>query len=201
MGRRMAALVMAAAGMTAGCGAEDVKRTVDPVAQAADRTVAAGGAELEGAGEYRVPAGRIPITLSGAVDFEQRRARMALEVRPNKVLRAVERLRLLRTAGGARKAGSETVHGVQTTHYRATIDPRRFPETVSESERERARKTVEVLGRLDPTLLDPMPVDVWVDADGLIRRERGRTAARASTSPTRWPISSTKDESHAARQS
>ena len=53
-----------------------------------------------------------------------------------------ERLRMLRTAGGAKEAGTATIDGVRTTHYKATIELCRFPETVSEDERAKARETV-----------------------------------------------------------
>jgi hypothetical protein len=237
MRRAMVILVVAGlAGAAAGCGGEDVARSVDPVAQAADKTVAAGGARLDGEGEFRAGGLTMPVTVDGAVDFDDRRSHMSMDVPPNAVLRPVEAaeagfpfefildggetvffataqmrqqlppgkhwakvdlgeldedtglafqqlnrydesnpaewLRLLRTSGGAERVGVERVSGARTTRYRATIDPRRFPDTLPEDEREKARETLERVARIDPTVLDPMPVDVWIDDDGLIRRER-----------------------------
>jgi hypothetical protein len=239
MGRATVILVVAAlVGAAVGCGGEDVARTVDPVATAADKTVVAGGARLDGEGEFRAAGFTVPVTMDGAVDFEERRVHMSMDVPPNAVLRPVqaaeagfpfefildagetvffatadlrqqlppgkhwakvdlgelddetglafqqlnrydesnpaEWLRLLRTSGGAERVGAERVTGVRTTRYRATIDPRRFPDTLPEDEREKARETVERMDRIDPTVLNPMPVDVWIDDAGLIRRERVR---------------------------
>jgi hypothetical protein len=226
----------ALAGAPAGCGAEDVSRTVDPVAEAAHKTVAAGGSRFEGEGEFRGGGVTVPVTVDGSVDFDERRVHMAMRVPPNNVLKPVqaneagfplefvmnggedvyfataamrqqlppgkrwakvdlseldeetglafqqlnrydesnpaEWMRLLRTSGGAKRIGTDRVAGVRTTRYRATIDPRQFPETLPEDEQAKARETVRRLDKIDPTLLDPTPVDVWIDGEGLIRRER-----------------------------
>ena len=91
MRRGMATFVVAAAAtVPVGCGGEDVARVVDPVAEAADKTVAAGGARLEGTGEFRVEGYRIPVTLRGGVDFEERRAHLELDIRPNKLLNGAD---------------------------------------------------------------------------------------------------------------
>jgi hypothetical protein len=237
MGRATVILVVAVLGGAAvGCGGEDVARTVDPVAEAADKTVAAGGARLTGEGKFRAEGFTVPVTVDGTVDFDERRVHMSMDVPPNAALRPVqaneagfpmeyildggetiffatadmqgqlppgknwakldlgelddetglafqqlnrydesnpvEWLRLLRTSGDAERAGVERVAGTRTTRYRATIRPRRFPDALSEDEREKARETVERLDRIDPSLLNPMPVDVWIDDAGLIRRER-----------------------------
>jgi hypothetical protein len=237
MGRVLVILVVAVlGGATVGCGGEDVARTVDPVAEAADKTVAAGGARIVGEGEFRAAGFSVPIAVDGAVDFADRRVHMSLDVPPNAVLRPVEAaeagfpfefvletgetvffataimrqqlppgkrwakvdlgelddetdlafqqlnrydesnpaewLRLLRTSGGAERVGAERLNGLRTTRYRATIDPRRIPGTLPADEREKARETLKELGRIDPSALKPMPVDVWIDDDGLIRRER-----------------------------
>jgi hypothetical protein len=232
------ALVAVLAGAVAGCGTDDVAETVDPVARAADKTVAAGGARLAGEGEFRGSGIAVPVTVRGAVDFEERRTHLSMDVPPNDVLKPVqaaeagfplefildggetvhfasadmrrqlppdkrwakvdlgdldddtglafqqlnrydesnpgEWLRLLRTSGGAERVGTGQVSGVRTTRYRATIDPRRYPDTLPADERAKARETVERLDRVDPTLLNPTAVDVWIDDEGLIRRERVR---------------------------
>lgn len=180
----------------------------------------------------------MPVTVDGAVDFDDRRVHMSMDVPPNAVLspaqaaeagfpfefivdggetvflatanlrqqlpsdkrwakvdlgelddetglafqqlnrydesNPAEWLRMLRTSGGAERVGVERVAGRPTTRYRATIDPRRLPDTVPEDERDEARETLERLGRIDPAGLSPMSVDVWIDNAGLIRRERVR---------------------------
>jgi hypothetical protein len=78
-------------------------------------------------------------------------------------------LRYLRGPGGARKAGTERIGGVATTHYRAILDVRdalrrsaKGPAAVSNVDR------VMQISQLPAR----MPVEMWVDAGGLIRRHR-----------------------------
>lgn len=59
--------------------------------------------------------------------------------------------------------GQEEVRGVQTTHYTATADL----DTVGESNPD-AAKTIEQLKEM--TGLSEIPMEVWIDADGLPRR-------------------------------
>jgi hypothetical protein len=67
----------------------------------------------------------------------------------------------------SQKLGTETVDGVRTTHYRATIDPR---DALTDGVPAKTRKQLEqALGKTD---LAPVPVDVWVGDDGLVRRLR-----------------------------
>ena len=67
----------------AGCGAEqaarDVKEAVDPVAEAAEKTVASGGARLAGDVTMRLPEGELPMVLSGAASFEEDRVAIELD--------------------------------------------------------------------------------------------------------------------------
>jgi hypothetical protein len=53
-----------------------------------------------------------------------------------------------------------------------TPDSGSIPRKATWDERAKAQETVERLDRYDPSLLDPMGVDVWIDGEGLIRRER-----------------------------
>jgi hypothetical protein len=66
------------------------------------------------------------------------------------------------------EVGKETVRGVEATHYRGTVDLRKYPELVPEEDRAKVRKTVEQMIAIigSPTY----PVDVWVDDDELVRR-------------------------------
>ena len=212
-----------------GCGEDDV--SPDTVAQAADRTVEAGGSKvvltgsIEGEG---IP--RIPFSGDGAMDAKGQRGELKLRfskpggagggdkfvieetfdrqviymrsplLRPGlpggkewlKIdLRRATRelgadvgqlggvgqdnptnsLRTLRAVSGdVEKLGEEKVRGVSTTGYKATIDLRRYPKLVPARERREAQTAVERLVRLSGTAT--VPVEVWIDKKGLLRRER-----------------------------
>jgi hypothetical protein len=68
-----------------------------------------------------------------------------------------------KSSSGVEKVGMETVAGVETTHYHATID---LAKAVKESgatqgEAEQLRKTIGA---------QELPIDVWIDGDGYVRR-------------------------------
>jgi len=75
---------------------------------------------------------------------------------------------------GAEELGEEDVRGVATTHYRATVDLKRVTDKsadamrVSEETREGLQREVDRL--IAETGLSSIPVEVWLDADGLVRR-------------------------------
>jgi hypothetical protein len=77
-------------------------------------------------------------------------------------------LQLLGGAGQVTTVGKETVRGVDTTHYRGTVD------VASALAQLPADKRAEVQSRLAQVGVDPaavsFPVDVWVDKDDLVRR-------------------------------
>lgn len=62
------------------------------------------------------------------------------------------------------EVGEEEVRGVATTRYRMTVDLAK----VAEQAPEEARATIESL--IAGTGLETVPVEVWIDADGLVRR-------------------------------
>jgi LppX_LprAFG lipoprotein len=69
-------------------------------------------------------------------------------------------LQLLESVGDVSKVGTETIGGVQTTEYTGTID---------------VKKVAGVLGgaqakALDKAKVSSIPIDVWIDGDGLVRR-------------------------------
>jgi hypothetical protein len=70
------------------------------------------------------------------------------------------------------EVGTETVRGVQTTQYRATVDLRKALELQVEQAppkfREAMRRDMEE--SLSTTGLDSIPLDVWIDGEGLPRR-------------------------------
>ena len=70
-------------------------------------------------------------------------------------------------SGSITAVGSDKVHGVETSHYRATIDTSKLAQLVPAAHR-------QSLGGLDQTArqagVTALPVDVWVDADQLVRK-------------------------------
>lgn len=85
--------------------------------------------------------------------------------------------------------GDEDVRGVPTTRYRATVD---YDKAIEKATGERREEMIEARGRIGSSV---MPIDVWIDDDGLLRRTRvdmsaameaaqretGSTAARGSS--------------------
>ena len=80
--------------------------------------------------------------------------------------RTLDYLRVV--SGEIRTVGQERVRGVSTTHYRAAVDLRKYPDVVPDEQRELVRKATEKL--VEQLGVGAMPVDVWVDGDGLVRR-------------------------------
>ncbi|HET8952435.1 MAG TPA: hypothetical protein VFN44_18065 [Solirubrobacteraceae bacterium] len=84
---RRAARLMAICGcmgILGGCGgaekaAEKVEKAVDPVAQAAEKTTASGGARMIGGMKMRVEGLTVPLTINGEVSFDDQ----ALQMRMN----------------------------------------------------------------------------------------------------------------------
>jgi hypothetical protein len=97
----------------------------------------------------------------GDLDFSG--INQASEVSPDAMLQ------FLRTVADARETGRRTIDGVATTRYTATVDIRDYPDTVEPERREAAQRTVEVLTKAWGSPTDR--VNVWIDDDGLIRRE------------------------------
>ena len=83
--------------------------------------------------------------------------------------------------GDVERVGREDVRGVATTHYRATVDLRRYADLVAPAERVDARDAIERL--IDATGVSRVPVDVWVGADDLVRRLAQKLPLKASGGP------------------
>ncbi len=70
-------------------------------------------------------------------------------------------------SGTIESVGSEDVRGVTTSHYRATLDPAKLTALVPADQR-------ESLGGVDEAAkqagLDELPIDVWVDGEGRVRK-------------------------------
>lgn len=76
-------------------------------------------------------------------------------------------LDLLRAAGtDFREVGEEEVRGVATTHYQGTVDLEKVVEQVPEEARESYRRLLELSDQTE------IPIEVWIDEDGLTRRVR-----------------------------
>jgi hypothetical protein len=73
-------------------------------------------------------------------------------------------LGFLKGAGSVSEAGTETIRGTKTTHYKATVDFAKVAEKAAASERAEVKKLVDLLGAKS------MPIEVWLDAEGLLRR-------------------------------
>lgn len=64
------------------------------------------------------------------------------------------------------EVGAEDVRGTPTTHYKATVDLNQALEDVPEESRDAIEQAFDALGT------KTMPVEVWLDEDGLLRRQR-----------------------------
>lgn len=64
--------------------------------------------------------------------------------------------------------GSEQLRGVDTTHYRAVIDPVELAKLAPSTDREKSESLVDQIAAQSG--LGPIPVDVWVDETGLVRK-------------------------------
>jgi hypothetical protein len=87
-------------------------------------------------------------------------------------------LEYLRATSEVEEVGPEDVRGVETTRYRATVDLRRVADAVPAEQRARLRESIEQLIRQLGT--HELPVSVWVDGDGLLRRFQQTVTVAAS---------------------
>jgi hypothetical protein len=69
------------------------------------------------------------------------------------------------SSGDVSTVGSETLDGVPTTHYRATLQLSSILDRLPSSEQAAAKTALEKLGGVSG-----IPVDVWVDGQGRVRR-------------------------------
>lgn len=70
-------------------------------------------------------------------------------------------LQVLQSIGDVKEVGSEQVDGVDTTHYTGTIDPQKVA----------AKYAGNSIGTmLKQAGTKPIPIDVWVDGDGYVRK-------------------------------
>ena len=74
------------------------------------------------------------------------------------------------TSGSITKEATETLDGVQTTHYHATIDLSRYPNLVPPDRKAAMKRAVDTLIKV--THVHTFPVDAWVGSDRLVRKMR-----------------------------
>ncbi len=87
-------------------------------------------------------------------------------------------LRYLRAVSGeVERVGTERVRGVETTHYKATIDLRRYPNLIPPAQRRSARAATEQLIRVSGS--SEFPTEVWIDRKNLVRRQSFTSSMRA----------------------
>jgi hypothetical protein len=73
-------------------------------------------------------------------------------------------LQQLLASNDTKKIGTDSVQGEQMTHYATTVDPAKL-ENVPAGRRAAVRKAMQQIG------MKTIPVDVWVDGQGFLRRE------------------------------
>lgn len=73
------------------------------------------------------------------------------------------------------ESGHEKVRGVDTIHYKGTIDLKKRAQA--------ANAPAEVLDAIDASGVSTVPVDVWVDGQGLVARVQTSLAVSGSQSP------------------
>lgn len=81
----------------------------------------------------------------------------------------------LRGAKNAKKVGTESVAGVDATHYRVTTDLQRAAARSSGSDKASVQQVMRLTGR------KTLPMDAWVDGDGYLRKVRWAEQTSAGT--------------------
>jgi hypothetical protein len=79
---------------------------------------------------------------------------------------------LAEVSDGITEVGREQVRGVETTHYSATVDLRKYPD-------EDIEKIIELTGQSE------IPMDVWIDDDQRVRRMEWEQAVAKGQEPGR----------------
>ena len=79
-------------------------------------------------------------------------------------------LSLLQSIGSVDKVGTETIDGVSTTHYTAEIDPTKVAEQAATQIGGALGQRIQNAVSNASATPAPIPVDVWIGDDGLVRR-------------------------------
>ncbi len=125
-----------------------------------------------GAEWLRLDLSKVPQTTTGGIN-----PRDLGRVSPQALLAALQK------AVKVRKLGSGTVRGVPATHYRATVDLAAIVSVLPKADRAEALKALREAG------LKQLPVDVWVDGAGYLRRLVLAVKLKAQGSPVSLRLS------------
>jgi hypothetical protein len=71
-------------------------------------------------------------------------------------------------SGNVSNEGSETIGGIQTTHYRATVDLDKVPNVVPAAQRQAAKQAIQALQSKEN--VHQLPIDAWIDGQHLVRQ-------------------------------
>src|SRR3954454_17128954 len=203
-------------------------RVLDPVADAADATAAAGTAEFGIAGSVTAAGQTIPIQGNGAVDMRNSRMRMSMSLPvpglgsmqideifdgnafymhfPQAVAQRIpggkswmkvdldalgkasgvdlkqalqanqshpaDMLKALKAVGDSQLVGTEDIRGTSTKHYHADVDLNKAADRIGD------KKSVDAIKQMvGSSGLSRIPLDVWIDGAGRVRREQFRYSA------------------------
>jgi hypothetical protein len=80
------------------------------------------------------------------------------------------------------RVGTERVRGTQTTHYHVVVNLLKIADTVPAAKRAAVRRTFQ--REVDLMGTHTMPIDVWIDSEGLVRREHLEIAMSPATVTT-----------------
>jgi LppX_LprAFG lipoprotein len=72
---------------------------------------------------------------------------------------------MLRGVAEVEEVGREEVRGTEPTHYTAVVDLNKALEDAPEESKQALQQQLKMLGTSD------LPIDVWIDDDGLLRRQ------------------------------
>jgi hypothetical protein len=83
----------------------------------------------------------------------------------------------LRAAGAIERVGEEEVGGAPTTHFRGEVRLRDLVRALPADRRRAAERAIAALARVtgEAALDEPVPTELWVDDEGLVRRMRQST--------------------------
>jgi hypothetical protein len=118
-------------------------------------------AQLDGRSWMRFDLQRV--SEAAGIDAALFRAEQGQGSDPTNTLRY---LRLL--SDRVEKLGDDDVRGVRATHYRATVELRKYPDLLPPAERDLARRSIERVIELSGD--DEMEMEIWVGEDNMIRR-------------------------------
>jgi hypothetical protein len=88
-------------------------------------------------------------------------------------------LSYLRGSSKVREVGSESVGGVDTTHYKVTVDLERAAAKSTGAERRSLNRVVRASG------VKKLPIDVWVDGKGYVRKVEYAQRTGGGSKPVR----------------